>query len=190
MLSTSLFFHSPLLPGVLPSHIVRVEPKCSCTPLFICRRWDICTSQPAPPSPASSSKPRAPCIFSQKNTVFMPDPSHISRKVGINNLPASFARLRFNLHIVHSPSIPLFHRYHRSRSSRIDLLGEGREQPSQYCQKFVLQCADDCSSRSLPDEAGPRVAAGVAKVDDQGKVAVVDTNLSETNDAGDALLLW
>lgn len=45
-------------------------------------------------------------------------------------------------------------------------------------------------SKSLPDEAGPRVAAGVAKVDDQGKVAVVDADLGETNDAGDALLLW
>ena len=45
------------------------------------------------------------------------------------------------------------------------------------------------SSQFLPDEAGPGVAAGVAKVDDQGKVAVVDGDLGETNDAGDALLL-
>jgi hypothetical protein len=41
---------------------------------------------------------------------------------------------------------------------------------------------------SVPDEAGPRVAAGVAKVDDQGKVAVVDGDLGEANDASDALL--
>lgn len=45
------------------------------------------------------------------------------------------------------------------------------------------------SSESLPDEAGPGVAAGVAKVDDQGKVAVVDGDLGETNDTGDTLLL-
>ena len=45
------------------------------------------------------------------------------------------------------------------------------------------------SSKFLPDEAGPGVAAGVAKVDDQGKVAVVDGDLRETNDTGDALLL-
>jgi hypothetical protein len=42
---------------------------------------------------------------------------------------------------------------------------------------------------TLPDEAGPRVAASVAKVDDQGKVAVVDSDLGETDDASDALLL-
>jgi hypothetical protein len=45
------------------------------------------------------------------------------------------------------------------------------------------------SQMSLPDEAGPRVAASVAKVDNKGKVAVVDSDLGETNDAGDALLL-
>jgi hypothetical protein len=44
------------------------------------------------------------------------------------------------------------------------------------------------SRRSVPDETGPRVAAGVAKVDDQGKVAVVDGDLGEANDASDALL--
>lgn len=44
-------------------------------------------------------------------------------------------------------------------------------------------------AKSLPDEAGPGVAASVAKVDDQGKVAVVDGDLGETNDASDALLL-
>ena len=42
--------------------------------------------------------------------------------------------------------------------------------------------------RDVPDEAGPGVAAGVAKVDDQGKVAVVDGDLGEANDASDALL--
>lgn len=44
------------------------------------------------------------------------------------------------------------------------------------------------SGGGVPDEAGPGVAAGVAKVDDEGKVAVVDTDLGETNDASDALL--
>lgn len=130
-----------------------------------------------------------PCIFSQKNTSSMPDHSHIPRKVGINNLPASFTRPHSHLHIVHGPPLALFHRLCRLRSSPNNLLGEGREQPSQSRQKFVLQCDGGSSSKSLPDEAGPRVAAGVAKVDDQGKVAVVDTDLGETNDAGDALLL-
>ena len=45
------------------------------------------------------------------------------------------------------------------------------------------------SRGSVPDEAGPRVAASVAEVDDQGEVAVVDGDLGETNDASDALLL-
>jgi hypothetical protein len=44
------------------------------------------------------------------------------------------------------------------------------------------------SRRSVPDEAGPGVAAGVAQVDDQGQVAVVDGDLGEANDASDALL--
>lgn len=56
-----LFFLIRLLSKVFHSHVVKVEPRCSITPLFICRRVDICTSQPAPPSPASSSKTRAPC---------------------------------------------------------------------------------------------------------------------------------
>jgi hypothetical protein len=42
---------------------------------------------------------------------------------------------------------------------------------------------------SLPDEAGPRVAASVAKVDDKGEIAVVDGDLGKTDDASDALLL-
>ena len=56
---------------------------------------------------------------------------------------------------------------HHLQAGSFHLLGEGREQS---------------------DEAGPRVAAGVAKVDDQGKVAVVDGDLGEANDASDALL--
>lgn len=43
--------------------------------------------------------------------------------------------------------------------------------------------------RIVPDEAGSRVAAGVSKVDDEGKVAIVNSDLGETNDASDALLL-
>lgn len=38
-----------------------------------------------------------PCIFSQKNTSSMPDHSHIPRKVGINNLLASFAHSHSHL---------------------------------------------------------------------------------------------
>jgi hypothetical protein len=80
--------------------------------------------------------------------------------------------------------------FHRFRSSRIHLLGEGREQPDPERQRHVHRMIHSLSRMSfLPDEAGPGVAAGVAKVDDQGKVAVVDGDLGETNDASDALLL-
>jgi len=52
--------------------------------------------------------------------------------------------------------------------------------------KYFLVCHPFAGN--VPDEAGPRVAAGVAKVDDQGQVAVVDGDLREANDASDALL--
>jgi hypothetical protein len=70
----------------------------------------------------------------------------------------------------------------------LHLLGEGREQPVQHVNILSARI-HFLSSKFLPDEAGPRVAAGVAKVDDQGKVAVVDGDLGEANDASDALLL-
>ena len=90
--------------------------------------------------------------------------------------------------IVHTPSNSSSRLFHRFMSSWIHLLGEGREQPVQHVSTLSV-IVYSFSSESLPDEAGPGVAAGVAKVDDQGKVAVVDSNLGETNDAGDALLL-
>jgi hypothetical protein len=90
--------------------------------------------------------------------------------------------------IVHIPSNSSSHLFHHCKSSRFHLLGEGREQPVQNVSILSVG-VHSFFSRSLPDEAGPGVTAGVAKVDDQGKVAVVDGDLGETNDAGDALLL-
>jgi hypothetical protein len=77
-------------------------------------------------------------------------------------------------------------------SSRVELnpfTGRGERTTCPARQYTLPVIVYSFSSKSLPDEAGPGVAAGVTKVDDQGKVAVVDSNLGETNDAGDALLL-
>ena len=97
------------------------------------------------------------------------------------------------LFIVHTPSNSSSHLFHHCRSSRFHLLGEGREQSVFVSVSEPFFCVLSCAAAirlvgSVPDEAGPRVAAGVAKVDDQGKVAVVDGDLGEANDASDALL--
>jgi len=78
--------------------------------------------------------------------------------------------------------------FHHSQSSSSHLLGEGREQSIVSVSERSSHVAGSTIRRSVPDEAGPRVAAGVAKVDDQGKVAVVNGDLGEANDASDALL--
>ena len=91
------------------------------------------------------------------------------------------------LFIVHTPSNSSSHLFHHFRSKRLHLLSERREQPVQHVSALSVEVYS-FSSKSLPDEAGPGVAAGVAKVDDQGKVAVVDGDLGEANDASDALL--
>ena len=80
-----------------------------------------------------------------------------------------------------------------AQAGSFHLLGEGREQSVFVSVSEPFFCVLSCAAAirlvgSVPDEAGPRVAAGVAKVDDQGKVAVVDGDLGEANDASDALL--
>lgn len=82
---------------------------------------------------------------------------------------------------------------HHLQAGSFHLLGEGREQSVFVSVSEPFFCVLSCAAAirlvgSVPDEAGPRVAAGVAKVDDQGKVAVVDGDLGEANDASDALL--
>jgi hypothetical protein len=84
--------------------------------------------------------------------------------------------------------------HHFTQAGRFHLLGEGREQSAfvsvsepSSCVLLLAFC-HPISGGSVPDEAGPGVAAGVAKVDDQGQIAVVDGDLGEANDASDALL--
>lgn len=84
-----------LLSKIFHSHVVKVEPRCGSTPLFICRRVDICTSQPAPPSPASSSKTRAPCH------------AYFHRRIQVPRLTQAISRAR-SASIISLPLVPVF----------------------------------------------------------------------------------
>jgi hypothetical protein len=81
--------------------------------------------------------------------------------------------------------------FHHLQAASFPSTGRGERTICNLRQRSILMCSfPRCLpfAGSVPDEAGPRVAAGVSKVDDQGQVAVVDGDLGETNDASDALL--